>query len=107
MASGNAFQDPNWIWTTHMFFAIGTIALWQILSYVLKQRKSALPQLDGFVLAIALAGTILQLLYIELNWYYFILVNITSIYTYWNRGMKKSVILYLVYLGLSVYGIIH
>jgi nicotinamide riboside transporter PnuC len=73
---------------------------------VLKKRNSALPQLDSFVLALALAGTVLQILYIEMNWYYFILVNLVSIYTYWNRGMKKSVLLYLIYLGLSVYGII-
>jgi len=105
IAPNNSFQDPNWNWSLHVYFGLATIVLWQILAVVLKKRNSALPQLDSFVLALALAGTVLQILFIELNWYYFILVNLASIYTYWSRGMKKSVILYVIYLGLSVYGI--
>jgi len=90
----------------HLYFALGSIVLWQILAIVLKKRKSALPQLDAFVLAFALAGTALQISYVESNWYYFIAVNSISTYTYWTRGMKKSIALYIVYLGLSIYGII-
>jgi nicotinamide riboside transporter PnuC len=90
----------------HLYFALGSIVLWQILAVILKKRKSALPQLDAFVLAFALAGTVLQILYVESNWYYFIAVNAISIYTYWTRGLKKSIALYIVYLGLSIYGII-
>ena len=101
----NSFQDPNWDWNQHVYFALSTIFLWQILAYVLKKQQSSLPQPDSFVLALALAGTVLQVLFIELNWYYFIFVNLVSIYTYWSRGMKKSVILYVIYLGLSIYGI--
>jgi nicotinamide mononucleotide transporter len=106
IAPNNSFQDPNWNWNMHLYFALGSIVLWQILAVILKKRKSALPQLDAFVLAFALAGTALQILYVESNWYYFIAVNSISIYTYWTRGMKKSIALYIVYLGLSVYGII-
>ena len=106
IAPNISFQDPNWHWNLHLYFALGSIVLWQILAVILKKRDSALPQLDSFVLALALSGTVLQILYIEMNWYYFILVNLVSIYTYWNRGMKKSILLYLIYLGLSVYGII-
>ena len=106
IAPNNSFQHPNWQWNLQLYFALGSIVLWQILAVVLKKRKSALPQLDAFVLAFALAGTALQILYIESNWYYFIAVNSISIYTYWTRGMKKSIALYIVYLGLSIYGII-
>ena len=102
-----AFQHPEWKITHHLLFLLGAIVLWQLSFLVLKKRNSALPQLDGFVLAFALAGTVLQILYIESNWYYFIAVNSISIYTYWTRGLKKSIVLYLVYLGLSIYGIIH
>ncbi len=102
-----AFQHPEWKITHHLLFLLGAIVLWQLFFLVLKKRNSALPQLDGFVLAFALAGTALQILYIESNWYYFLAVNSISIYTYWTRGLKKSIVLYLVYLGLSIYGIIH
>ena len=102
-----AFQHPEWKITHHLLFLLGAIVLWQLFFLVLKKRNSALPQLDGFVLAFALAGTVLQILYIESNWYYFVAVNSISIYTYWTRGLKKSIVLYLIYLGLSVYGIIH
>ena len=101
-----AFQHPEWKITHHILFLFGAIVLWQLLFLVLKKRNSALPRLDAFVLAFALAGTVLQILYIESNWYYFIAVNSISIYTYWTRGLKKSIVLYLVYLGLSIYGII-
>jgi nicotinamide mononucleotide transporter len=102
-----AFQHPEWKITHHLLFLLGAIVLWQLSFLVLKKRNSALPQLDAFVLAFALAGTALQILYIESNWYYFLAVNSISIYTYWTRGLKKSIVLYLVYLGLSIYGIIH
>ena len=102
-----AFQHPEWKITHHLLFLLGAIVLWQLFFLVLKKRNSALPQLDAFVLAFALAGTVLQILYIESNWYYFVAVNSISIYTYWTRGLKKSIVLYLIYLGLSVYGIIH
>ena len=102
-----AFQHPEWKITHHLLFLLGAIVLWQLFFLVLKKRNSALPQLDAFVLAFALAGTVLQILYIESNWYYFLAVNSISIYTYWTRGLKKSIVLYLVYLGLSIYGIIH
>jgi len=99
------FQHPEWKFSHHLFFLFGAIVLWQLLFLVLKKRNSALPQLDAFVLAFALAGTVLQILYIESNWYYFVAVNSISIYTYWTRGLKKSIVLYIVYLGLSIYGI--
>lgn len=101
-----SFQHPTWKTTHHLFFLCGAVVLWQMFFLLLRKKKSALPQLDAFVLAFALAGTILQILYIESNWYYFIAVNSISIYTYWTRGLKKSIVLYLVYLGLSIYGII-
>jgi nicotinamide mononucleotide transporter len=106
MNSKPSFDHPQWDTKQHLLFLLGSILLWQLLFLVLKKRNSALPQLDAFVLAFALAGTILQILYIESNWYYFIAVNSISIYTYWNRGLKKSIALYIAYLGLSIYGII-
>lgn len=106
MNSDSSFEHPAWNIKQHLLFLFGSIILWQLFFLILKKRKSALPQLDAFVLAFALAGTVLQVLYIESNWYYFIAVNSISIYTYWTRGLKKSIVLYLVYLGLSIYGII-
>jgi nicotinamide mononucleotide transporter len=106
MNSNSSFEHPEWDFKQHLLFLFGSIILWQLFFLVLKKRNSALPQLDAFVLAFALAGTVLQILYIESNWYYFIAVNAISIYTYWTRGLKKSIVLYLVYLGLSIYGII-
>lgn len=100
----SAFQNAHWTITSHLAFLFGTIVVWLLLFLFLKKRKSALPQLDAFVLAFALAGTVLQIFFVETNWYYFIAVNAVSIYTYWNRGMKKSIVLYLVYLALSIYG---
>ncbi|MFM7722158.1 MAG: nicotinamide riboside transporter PnuC [Bacteroidota bacterium] len=101
------FNHAEWGLKEHLFFLLSAIALWQLFSFILKLRKSALPQLDAFVFAFALAGTVLQVLYIESNWYYFIAVNAISIYTYWTRGMKKSIALYIVYLAMSIYGVIH
>ncbi len=104
--SNSSFDHAKWNIEQHLLFLLGSILLWQLFFLILKKRNSALPQLDAFVLAFALAGTVLQILYLESNWYYFIAVNSISIYTYWTRGLKKSIVLYLIYLGLSVYGII-
>lgn len=100
-----AFEHPNWSVTNHLLIFLFSLIIWQIFFYVLKKRKSALPQLDALVLSFALIGTVLQILYVEMNWIYFLVVNAVSVYTYWTRGMKKSIILYLAYLALSIYGI--
>ena len=103
--NSTALEHPNWSITNHLLIFLFAIIVWQIFFHVLKKRKSALPQLDALVLSFALIGTVLQILYVEMNWIYFFVVNAVSIYTYWTRGMKKSIILYLAYLALSIYGI--
>jgi nicotinamide mononucleotide transporter len=104
--SSNVFEHPEWNSKHHLLFFLAAIIFWQLCFLILKKRKSALPQLDSLVFAFAIMGTVLQIFYVEMNWFYFLVVNTVSIYTYWTRGLKKSIGLYIVYLGLSIYGII-
>lgn len=91
----------------HLVILGGTVLLWLVAKRVLVGRKTSFPWLDSFALVFGITGTVLQVLYSPVNWYYFLLVNGVSAYTYWNKGMKLSLILYLIYFLLSLQGIFY
>lgn len=89
----------------HLVILFSTLAIWMLAKKILVGRKTSFPWLDSFALIFGITGTLLQVLYSPINWYYFILVNGVSAYTYWNKGMKLSLILYIIYSLLSLQGI--
>lgn len=90
----------------HILVLLITFACWIIIAILFKKQKGRLPFLDAFILTFSLAGTFYQLTYDPLNWWYFLITNSLSIFTFWKSGLKASIVLYLIYAGISLAGIL-
>lgn len=82
-----------------------TTLLCAILAYYFMSftdQKSAL--LDSFVSVFSLLATGLVVFRIIENWYYWWVINVLAMVLFFQQNMKTTVLLYGIYLLLSVYG---
>ncbi len=91
--------------TTHFVLAFSTLTLMIVTAELLKKKtKTKLPYLDSFTTLFSLTATWLMVNFIHENWIYWIAINSASIYLYYKRGLKLSMLLYAFYLYLAVCG---
>lgn len=91
--------------STHILFLIFTILAVVGVGYFLKTKvKSKLPYLDSFTTVSSLTGTWLMVNFIHETWLYFIAINAVSMFLYYQRGLKISVLLFAFYVYLSIAG---
>lgn len=89
----------------HTIVLIGTIVAFLVVGYFLKQRlQPKLPYLDSFTTVFSITGTLLMVNFIHATWLYLLAINVVSIFLYYQRGMKMSIILYAFYVYLSLAG---
>ena len=75
--------------------------IWYVLSHY---TDSEVPLGDAFTTALAVVATwMLAHKYIE-HWHLWVVANIVSVALYLYKGLYPTVILYLVYTGMAVYG---
>lgn len=95
----------SWAFSKHLW-AIALIALLTVLSgYTLQQNtQAALPYLDSFTTWSAVLTTWMVARKILENWLYWIVIDIVSVYLYWERGLVLYALLFVVYTVVAVYG---
>lgn len=75
------------------------------VGYFLKKKtKAKLPYVDAFTTVFCITGTWLMVNFVHVNWLYFMGANAVSIFLYYQRGLKLSVLLYAFYVYLAVVG---
>jgi nicotinamide mononucleotide transporter len=81
------------------------MACWAGIWFILKAfTDSTVPLGDAFTTALAVVATwMLARKYIE-HWYLWVLANTVSVALYLYKGLYPTVVLYLVYAGMAVYG---
>lgn len=82
--------------------AIG-LTLWLILV----QLRGAAPPIDAAITAMSLCAQWLLNQRKIANWYWWIAVDLISIPLYWSRGLPLIALLYVVFLGICVQGLLH
>jgi nicotinamide mononucleotide transporter len=76
-----------------------------LIGRLLKKRThAALPFLDSLITSISMLATVLMMLGCHENWIYFMLINSTCIYLFFNRKLYGISMLYLLYLLLAIEG---
>ena len=76
-----------------------------ILGYITDNYTNAkLPYLDSFTTVFAVMTTYLVTQKVLENWLYWIVIDIASIYMYWQLGYFPSVALFVLYTGFAVAG---
>lgn len=83
------------------------IVVWGIWynTLILWQPKASLPFWDSFTTVISIIAIVLQARKILESWYLWILVDIIYIPMYIYKSLDLTALLYLLFLGLAVYGL--
>ena len=92
-----SLRQNIWIFTITLLCAF---AAYYLMSFT--DQKSAL--LDSFVSVFSLLATGLVVFRIIENWYYWWVINAMAMVLFFQQNMRTTVLLYGIYLLLSVYG---
>jgi nicotinamide mononucleotide transporter len=102
---GEDYTETQYPLTLNLII-LGTTIIGVIgVGYLLKQKtKAKLPYIDAFTTVFCISGTWLMVNFVHVNWLYFMGANAVSIFLYYQRGLKLSVLLYAFYVYLAVVG---
>jgi nicotinamide mononucleotide transporter len=86
-------------------FAITTVLLCFIISFILLISGDKQPYLDGVTTGLSIIGTLLLAFKKIDNWYYWITADILYIYLFYSKGLYWSTGIYFVFLLLAISGL--
>jgi nicotinamide mononucleotide transporter len=97
----------RWPMPTH-FRAIVAIALLSMINGYLLQKYSdaAFPYIDSLTTWFAIWGTFLVARKVLENWWYWLVIDIASIFIYWSRDLQLTGLLFLIYIIMIPFGIL-
>lgn len=104
-SSRETFNIVQWKITKHIPLILGGGILAYAIFYVFKNfTNAARPMVDSFTTSFGFIASFLELYKIFGTWIYWIILNATSIWLYYDRGANFYAGLMLIYLGFSFYG---
>jgi len=92
---------------THLKIWIASALLTPAIGYFMQKLGASFPYLDAFVAILAVIATLMTTKKIFENWYYWLLVDMISIYLFWQKEMYLTALLFVVYIVLIFVGIKH
>jgi nicotinamide mononucleotide transporter len=97
----------TWPVNTHLS-AIAALAILGVLSgYGLSEyTDAAFPYIDSLTTWFAVWGTFLVARKVLENWWYWLLIDIASIFIYWSRDLQLTAVLFVVYVIMIPFGLI-
>jgi nicotinamide mononucleotide transporter len=100
---------PVVIWpvNTHLL-AIAVLGILSVLSgYLLSEfSDAAFPYIDSLTTWFAVWGTFLVARKVLENWWYWLLIDLASIFIYWSRDLQLTALLFGVYIIMIPFGLI-
>ncbi len=95
----------RWSIKSHLLWIAALLLVVALSTYMLGQHtQQAMPLLDSFTTWFAVFTTYLVAKKVLENWFYWMVINSTSVYIYLTKGFALTTVLLLIYLVLSVYG---
>ena len=82
----------------------GLVATAWWVEFMRRSTDAALPHWDAFILMFSVAAQWLQARKILECWLGWIIVNVVAVGVYWTKDLRLTAGLYLVFLGLAVWG---
>ena len=102
-------ERPVVIWpvNTHLL-AIAVLGILSVLSgYLLSEfSDAAFPYIDSLTTWFAVWGTFLVARKVLENWWYWLLIDLASIFIYWSRDLQLTAVLFGVYIIMIPFGLI-
>jgi nicotinamide mononucleotide transporter len=95
----------SWPLSRHLFSIVTGMLFSLVAGYLLTTYTSArLPCLDATVMVFSILATWMLAQKILANWLYWMFIDVAAITLYWSSGYYVTIILFMVYVILSVYG---
>lgn len=105
---GNKHAGVNivsWGLTTHIKLISVTAAISLVVGHFMAtQTQAALPYLDAATTCFAVMTTYLVAKKVLENWIYWFIIDAVSIYLYVSKGLMLTAVLFILYLGMVVFG---
>ncbi|MCF6317896.1 MAG: nicotinamide riboside transporter PnuC [Proteobacteria bacterium] len=93
--------------TTHIKILAVCALLTPIIGYLMNKLGASFPYIDAFVAILAVVATLMTTKKVFENWYYWLVVDLISIYLFWQKQMYLTSLLFVVYIVLIFVGIKH
>jgi len=105
---GKSEETKLKIWKLKQHFLVGipTLVLAILLGLVFTKTNQKLPYLDAFITAFAVLATYLTTKSILENWLYWIVLNLFSMYLWFEQGLHPTVFLFGINTIMAVFGFI-
>jgi nicotinamide mononucleotide transporter len=100
---------PVVIWpkNTHLTAIAALLLLSALSGYILSTYSdAAFPYIDSLTTWFAIWGTFLVARKVLENWWYWLLIDIASIFIYWTRDLQLTALLFVVYVAMIPFGLI-
>ena len=105
----NDHEKPVSVWPprTHAF-AVAAIAIASLVNGYLLTRYSdaAYPYVDSLTTWSAIWATFLVARKVLENWWYWLLIDVASIFIYWSRDLHLTALLFVIYVVMIPFGLI-
>jgi nicotinamide mononucleotide transporter len=97
----------SWPWPVHGK-ALAGVSILAILSGALLDRYSdaVFPYIDSMTTFAAIWATFLVARKVLENWWYWLAIDLVSIFLYWSRGLQLTSLLFVAYVVLIPFGLI-
>ncbi len=95
-----------WSLQKHLLVGIPTLLLALTLGFIFSKTNQKLPYLDAFISAFAILATFLTTKSILENWLYWIVLNLLSMYLWYEQDLQLTVVLFAVNTLMAVFGFI-
>jgi nicotinamide mononucleotide transporter len=94
-------------YSTHIKILLASAVLTPVIGYFMQKLGASFPYIDAFVAMLAVAATLMTTKKIFENWHYWLVVDVISIYLFWQKEMYLTALLFVVYIVLIFVGIKH
>jgi len=97
----------SWAWSTHAVVISITLLVSVLVGYVMAQNTSAaFPYIDAATTCFAVVTTYLVAKKVLENWLYWVVIDLVSIYLYFQKGLMLTSGLFVLYVAMAVVGFI-
>jgi nicotinamide mononucleotide transporter len=93
-------------WQDHLKLIAAIIVGTAVFGWVMSNTQAALPWLDAFTTVAAVVATWMVARKVFENWYYWLVIDMTSIYLYLSRDLQLTALLfgaYIVLIGIGIF----
>lgn len=103
-----ADEKPVVVWTTdvHVKAIVGVTALSALTGWALSRTDAAFPYVDSATTWFAIWATYLVARKVLENWWYWLVIDIVSIFIYWSRDLQLTGVLFCLYVAMIPFGMI-